>query len=199
MNKQDAENNVRESNRRMTRQIVLVFLIFLPIPYFMPMLDFLFNEQVLNFLTVIVPSPKKLADAAISPGVVQAYFSLVLIFGFFFGVWQFLCVMDARSYFVRAVGMKMKSPGAGIVLWLKFFLGTMWIMLLLWYVYFLPGGVNLQHQHTRGLLMLSIATNFKGAMGVFGGFLAVGMAVGWIGIFLGVYFVLHAPFVKWMK
>lgn len=190
MNKNETHRQlVDKANRMMTKQYVVLFLLLLPLPLVLPASDKVLDGWILELMNFLVPSAKKLALAAKTPGNIQLYFSIALIISFPLAVWQFIFLAKKRSF----LSVDLEHTGH-FVLWLKSMVGIIFFSLLIYYIYQLPGGIILTTRGGRTQLILSVATHYELILGFVGGFLSVAASVVWFVVFLRVYQIFAIPF-----
>ncbi|MBB6564112.1 type III secretory pathway component EscU [Acidovorax soli] len=179
-----------QSNIKRSRHYLFVFLIFILLPFFLHLTNWS-SAYFLNSVECWIPSARKMGQLAVDKNEVQLILSIALLFSFLLAAWQFFFVADRLNHFL--LDFEAEGSNASCKLLFKSILGFILLSAVLWYLYALPGGIDLS-KNTRAITIIGLALNYKLLFGFFVGFISVGVSAVWFALFLYVYYFLKITF-----
>lgn len=168
---------IKTARARMQRHFFIIFSIFFVFAILMPSSEFSWYKEFFDLMENFTVSAKKMGEATGGRNDIRFYFSMVLIFSFFWAAWYFIFLKNKINYFLFDV----KSEGGLSILWVKSLFSLILLLIFLWYVYFLPGGINFANPG-KGIFLIGVAVEYNFFLGVLGGFLVVGLFVAWFSV-----------------
>lgn len=173
----------------MEKHFFAIFVIFFVIPFFLPSVGLLGCEVIFEIFNNSFASINTMADAAGNRDDIRFYMAMILIFPLFWAFWFFVFKIDRNAYFLSDA----QSEGGVDKLKTKSIFSLIIFAALLWYIYFLPGGMSLS-KPGKGLLLIRVAIEYRTFLGLLGGFVAVGIFACWIVVFIRCYYIFRILF-----